>query len=354
MRIQSLGQALGGLAAIAALTLATPTAAPAESVADFYKGRTVELMIGYSGGGGYDVYARLLAKHMGKHIPGNPTLVPRNMPGAGSLVLANWLYNVGAKDGSVFGIIGRGTGFDPILGNDAAKFDATRFNWIGSMNNEVSVCAAWHTAGITNWKQLLKQEMTVGGTGPSADTDQFPRIMNGVLNTKFRVISGYPGGNDINLAMERGEVQGRCGWSWSSVKSTRWSWFKEKKVHILLQLSLEKHEDLPNVPLITDLADTPEEKQILTLIFARQALGRPFLAPPDLPADRSAALRKAFMATLKDKEFMADANKAKLEINPIAGEAVQKIIADAAKTDPKILKKAAAMLKVEKKEKKKK
>jgi tripartite-type tricarboxylate transporter receptor subunit TctC len=291
---------------------------------------------------------------MGKHIPGNPNIVPRNMPGAGSLVLANWLYNVAPKDGSVFGIIGRGTGFDPVLGNEAAKFDAVKYNWIGSMNNEVSVCVAWHTAGINDWKQLRQKEMVVGGTGPSADTDQFPRILNGVLNTKFKIISGYPGGNDINLAMERGEVQGRCGWSWSSVKSTRWSWYTDGKVKVLIQLSLEKHEDLPKVPLITDLADTPEEKQILTLVFARQALGRPFLAPPNVPKERVAALRKAFTATMKDKEFQAEAKKGKLEINPITGEAVQKIMVNAAKTDPKILKKTAAMLKVEKKGKKKK
>src|SRR5688572_18622699 len=206
MRIQSLARGI----ATAALVLGLPAPGHAESVADFYKGKTIELLIGYSGGGGYDVYARLLARHMGKHIPGNPNIVPRNMPGAGSLVLANWLYNVATKDGTVFGIIGRGTGFDPLLGNDAAKFDATKYNWVGSMNNEVSVCVAWHTAGITDWKQLRKQELVVGGTGPSADTDQFPRIMNGVLNTKFKIISGYPGGNDINLAMERGEVQGRC------------------------------------------------------------------------------------------------------------------------------------------------
>ncbi|MGH6768403.1 MAG: hypothetical protein ACRECO_05200, partial [Xanthobacteraceae bacterium] len=167
-------------------------------------------------------------------------------------------------------------------------------------------------------------------------------------------ISGYPGGNDINLAMERGEVQGRCGWSWSSVKSTRWSWYTDGKVKVLIQLSLEKHEDLPKVPLIVDLADTPDEKQILTLIFARQALGRPFLAPPNVPQARVDALRKAFMATMKDKQFLAEAKKGKLEVNPITGEAVQKIMANAAKTDPKILKKAAAMVKVEKKGKKKK
>ena len=349
MRIRS----FSGIAAIAAVALTLPVAGQAESVADFYKGRTVELMIGYSGGGGYDVYARLLARHMGKHIPGNPTIVPRNMPGAGSLVLANWLYNVAAKDGTVFGMIGRGTGFDPLLGNDAAKFDATKFNWIGSMNNEVSVCVSWHTSGVTKFEELRQKELVVGGTGPSADTDQFPRIMNGVLNTKFKIISGYPGGNDINLAMERGEVQGRCGWSWSSVIATRMDWYKQKKIHVLIQLSLEKHEDLSDVPLIVDLAKNNEQKQILKLIFARQALGRPLLAPPEIPQERSKALRKAFMDTLKDKDFRADADKAKLEMNPITGEAVQNILAETAKTDPKILKKAAAMLTVEKKSKKK-
>jgi hypothetical protein len=276
------------------------------------------------------------------------------MPGAGSLVLANWLYNVAPKDGSTFGMIGRGTGFDPLLGNTAAKFDGTKYNWVGSMNNEVSVCVAWHTSGITSYKQLQKREMVVGGTGPSADTDQFPRIMNGVLGTKYKIISGYPGGNDINLAMERGEVQGRCGWSWSSVKSTRWNWYTEKKVNVLIQLSLEKHDDLPKVPLVVDLATSPEQRQILSLVFARQALGRPLLAPPGIPQDRAAALRKAFMETMQDKQFRAEAAKAKLEINPISGDAVQKIMVNSAKTDPKILKRTAAMLKVEKKSKKKK
>jgi tripartite-type tricarboxylate transporter receptor subunit TctC len=245
--------------AIAAVALVFPATGHTQSVAEFYKGKSVELLIGYSGGGGYDVYARLLARHIGRHIPGNPAIVPRNMPGAGSLVLANWLYNVAPKDGTAFGIIGRGTPFDPLLGIDAAKFDPTRFTWMGSMNNEVSVCVSWHTSGVTSYKELLKRELVVGGTGPSADTDQFPRIANAVLGTKFRIVSGYPGGNDISLAMERGEVQGRCGWSWSSVIATRMNWYKEKKIHVLMQLALEKHEDLPNVPLVVDLADSDED-----------------------------------------------------------------------------------------------
>jgi tripartite-type tricarboxylate transporter receptor subunit TctC len=330
-----------------AAAVALPASAHAQSVADFYKGKTIELSIGYSGGGGYDVYARLLARHMGRHIPGNPTIIARNMPGAGSLVLANWLYNVAPKDGTAFGAIGRGTGFDPMLGIEAAKFDPTKFVWLGSMNNEVSVCASWHTSGITRFDQLLEKELVVGGTGPSADTDQFPRIMNAVLGTKFRIISGYPGGNDINLAMERGEVGGRCGWSWSSVVSTRMDWFKTNKVSILMQLALEKHKDLPKVPLVVDLAKSEEQRAILRLIFARQALGRPFLAPPGIPQDRASALKSAFMATMSDKAFLAEADKAQLEITPLDGAAVQTIIEEAAKTDPAILKKAAAMLQVE-------
>jgi tripartite-type tricarboxylate transporter receptor subunit TctC len=338
---------LRGLA-LATVALALPSVSHAESVADFYKGKTIELLIGYSGGGGYDVYARLLARHIGKHIPGNPTIVPRNMPGAGSLVLANWLYNVAPKDGTAIGAIGRGTPFDPLLGIEAAKFDSTKYLWLGSMNNEVSVCVSWHTSGVTKYEDVLQKELTVGGTGPSADTDQFPRIANAVLGTKFRLISGYPGGNDINLAMERGEVGGRCGWSWSSVISTRMSWYKEKKVHVLMQMALEKHEDLPNVPLVVDLAKSAEQRAILRLIFARQALGRPFLGPPGIPADRAAALQAAFVAVMKDKALLAEAEKAKLEITPLGGNAVKKIIEESAKIDPTILKRAAAMLKVEK------
>ena len=333
--------------AIACATLAQPSGAHAQSVAEFYKGKNVELLIGYSGGGGYDVYARLLARHMGRHIPGNPTIVPRNMPGAGSLVLANWLYNVAPKDGTAFGIIGRGTPFDPMLGIEAARFDPTKYLWLGSMNNEVSVCVSWHTSGITKFDELLQKELVVGGTGPSADTDQFPRITNSVLGTKFRIISGYPGGNDISLAMERGEVGGRCGWSWSSVISTRMNWFKEKKVHVLMQLALEKHDDLPDVPLVVDLAKNDEQRATLRLIFARQALGRPFMGPPGVPQDRAAALQKAFMDTMKDKAFLAEADKAQLEITPLSGPAVQKIIMEAAATDPAVLKKAAAMIQVE-------
>jgi tripartite-type tricarboxylate transporter receptor subunit TctC len=317
----------------------------AQAQADFYRGKTIDLMIGYSVGGGYDVYARLIARHMGKHIPGNPVVTPKNMEGAGSLRLANWLYNVAAKDGHVFGTIGRGTGFDPLLGSKTAQFDGTKFNWIGSANDEVSVCVVWNGRGkAAKFDDLLTQELNVGGTGAAADTDQFPRIINGVLGTKMKIITGYPGGNDINLALERGEVDGRCGWSWSSVKSTRASWMSDKKITILMQLSLAKHPDLPDIPLIVDLAKNEEQRQILKLIFARQALGRPFVAPPGIPADRVAILRKAFMDTMADKEFLAEAEKAQLEITPIAGEAVQKLVTEVYQTPAAVAHKAAEIL----------
>jgi tripartite-type tricarboxylate transporter receptor subunit TctC len=329
--------------ALAAVALAS--SAHAQSVADFYKGKTIDLYIGYSSGGGYDVYARVLSRHIGKHIPGNPNVVTKNMPGAGSLVLANWLYNVGPKDGTAFGTIGRGTGFDPLLGAPNAKFDAVKFNWIGSMNDEVSVCGVWHTTGITKFEELMQKEVFVGGTGPAADTDQFPKILNGVLGTKFKIVPGYPGGNDVNLAMERGEVQGRCGWSWSSVIATHKQWYDEKQFRVLVQLSLNKHPDLPDVPLIMDLAKTDEQKLIFRLVFARQVMGRPFLAPPGVPQDRVAALRKAFMDTMNDPAFKAEADKAQLEITPVSGEDVQKLVIDVYKdTPPAIAKKVAGLL----------
>jgi tripartite-type tricarboxylate transporter receptor subunit TctC len=331
------------IAAIAVLVLA-PAAASAQGTSDFYRGTTVELYIGYSVGGGYDLYARYLARHMGRHIPGNPTVVPKNMEGAGSLRLANWLYNVAPKDGTVFGAIGRGTGFDPLLGNKAAQFDATKYTWVGSANNEVSICVAWHTAGIAKFEDLLTKPMIVGGTSASADTDQFPKITNGVLGTRMRVITGYPGGNEIGLAMERGEVQGRCGWSWSSVKSTHQNWHDEKKFTILVQLALEKHPELPHIPLIVDLAKNEEQRQILRLIFARQVMGRPFVAPPSVPRDRAEALRKAFIDTMQDKDFLADAEKAQLEITPVHGAEIERLVKEIYATPPEIAAKAGALI----------
>jgi tripartite-type tricarboxylate transporter receptor subunit TctC len=329
--------------AVAGLGLASgQTSSSAAAGADV---NVVKLYIGYSAGGGYDVYARLVARFIGKHLPGKPDVTPINMPGAGSLGLAKWLYNAAPKDGTVFGAVARGIAFDPLLNpSDKARFDATAFNWLGSANNEVSICAAWHTTGIKSIDDLKKKEMTVGGTGGAADTDQFPKVLNALLGTKMRLVTGYPGGNEINLAMQRGEVGGRCGWSWSSVVSTRPTWIKNHDVNVLVQLALTKHPDLPNVPLVMDLAKTPEQRQMLKLVFARQTMGRPFVAPPGLPADKVATLRKAFRDTMHDPELLAEAKKEKLEINPVSGEDVQQLVEEAYQVPKKVAQQTAGLL----------
>ena len=316
--------------------------AAAQSPAEFYKNRNVDEYIGYSAGGAYDLYARVIGRHMGAHIAGNPTLIPRNMEGAGSLRLANWLYRVAPQDGSAFATFGRGIAFDPLLIGKGDQFDAVKFNWLGSANNEVSVCVAMRQSGITKFEDLFAKDLTVGGTGTSADTDQFPRVLNSALGTHFKIVNGYPGGNDVVLAMERGEVQGRCGWSWSSVKSTHKSWIEDKRMIVLIQLSLEKHPELPDVPLVMDFAKTDEQRQILKMIFARNVMGRPYLAPPNVPADRVAALRDAFAATMTDKNFRAEAAKTDLEINPVSGVEVEKLVKEVYATPADIVAKTKA------------
>jgi hypothetical protein len=271
-------------------------------------------------------------------------VVAKNMEGGGGMRLANFLYNAAAKDGLVFGTFNRGTGFDPLFGNRSAQFEATKFNWLGSTNNEVSVCVAWHTHGIASYQDVIERELVVGASGPAADTFQFPKIANAVLNTRFKIITGYPGGNDIDLAMERGEVQGRCGWSWTSVKATHPTWLPQKRINILFQMGLDKHPDLPDTPLIMDLARTDEERAIFKLIFARQVMAWPFATPPGVPAERVAALRKAFTDTMRDKDFLADAAKGNFEVRPVAGEAIQALVEEIYATPPAIVQKTTRLL----------
>jgi tripartite-type tricarboxylate transporter receptor subunit TctC len=329
-----------GLKTILAASVATAFVAGAAQAQE----KPFNVYIGYSAGGGYDVYGRTVARHIGKHLPGKPNVVVNNMPGAGSMRLANWLYNVAPKDGNTIGTFARGIAFDTLLGQPGAQFDATKFNWIGSANDEVSVCVAWHTSGVTKFEQVLERELVVGGTGGSADTDQFPKVFNSVLGAKMKIVAGYPGGNDINLAMERGEVSGRCGWSWSSVISTQPGWLKEKKINVLVQLSLNKHEDLPHVPIITDFAKDDITRGVFNLVFARQVMGRPFAAPPGVPADRVAVVRKAFLETMKDEQLLAEAKKAQLEISQVSGETVQKLVEDAYKMPPEVVKRTIEAL----------
>ncbi len=317
----------------------------AQSADEFYKGRNVEMIVGWSAGAGYDVYARFLARYLGRHIPGQPNIIVQNMSGAASLRATNYLYNVAAKDGTVIGMIGRGTAFDPLLlPSTPAQFEAAKFGWLGSMNDEVSVCVSWGEPGIARLEDVYAKELVIGGSGPSADTDQFPTLMNRTLGTRFRIIPGYPGGNEINLAMQRGEVKGRCGWSWSSVRVTHPEQYRTKVFHVLVQLGMAKHPDLPDVPMIMDLAKTEEQRQMFKLVFARQVMGRPFLAPPGLPVDRLATLRAAFMATLADPEAMAEAARMRLEITPVSGEKVQALVEDIYRQSPEIARKTGAAL----------
>ncbi|HEY7299891.1 MAG TPA: hypothetical protein VH684_18440 [Xanthobacteraceae bacterium] len=326
---------------VALAPIATVSAQP---TAEFYKGRSIDVYIGTSVGGGYDAYARMLSRHMGRHLPGNPVLVPKTMEGGGGLRLANFLFNAAPKDGSAFATFNRGIGFDPLLGNKGAQFDATKFNWIGSANDEVSVCVAWHASGMTRYEDLFTRELVVGASGPAADTYQFPKIANSVLHTKFKIITGYPGGNDIDLAMERGEVQGRCGWSWTSVKATHRSWLDQKKIDLLFQIGLSKHPDLPSVPLIMDLARSDEERAIFKVVFGRQVMAWPFVAPPGVPEQRVDLLRKAFMDTMRDKEFLTEAGKAGLEVRPVSGSNVQKLVAEIYDTPAAIVQRTIQLL----------
>ena len=333
------------IASAVAMVVAGAAIAEADPVGDFYKDKIVELDIASSAGGAYDAYARAVARFLGDHIPGNPKVVPKNVPGAGGLKLAVSLYNTAPKDGTVIGAVIRGTVFEPTCGNAAAQFDGNKFGYIGSANDEVSTCVAWHDTGITKLEDLYTKELTVGGTGPGADTDVYPLVLNGILGTKLKLITGYPGGNDINLAMERSEVGGRCGLSWSTILATRPDWVADRKIVVLVQLALKKHADLPDVPLVMDFAKTDEQTKMLRLVFARQSLGRPYIAPPGVPAERIVALRQAFTATMRDNRFLAEAQDAKLEIEPVAGEELQNLVRQSLDVPPALARRVAGMLK---------
>lgn len=331
-----------GLAGVTGAAIAAGPAVAAESVADFYKTKNLTVFIGYGAGGGYDRYGRVLARYIPEFLPGKPNTLAKNMPGAGSIVLANALYNTLPKDGTAIGIIGRGLPMEPLFGRKGPKFDATKFNWIGSMNNEVSTCVAFHTSGFKTIQEAMEKEMILASTAQGSDGVDFPLALNNILGTQFKLITGYPGGNTLQLAQERGEADGRCGWSWSSIKATRPHWVQEGKINVLLQLALKKHPQIPSdVPLVMDIAKTERDKKILRLIFARQTMGRPFLAPPDVPADRVAALRAAFDAMTSDADFKAMAEKTKLEIEPVSGKEIEELIRDIYSSSPDIIQAAA-------------
>jgi tripartite-type tricarboxylate transporter receptor subunit TctC len=325
-------------AALAALLSAAP--ASAQSVESFYSGKSITLAIGFTPGGGYDLYGRLVARHLGKHIPGKPNIVPQNMPGAGSMRAAQHLFSVAPKDGTAIATFGRQMGITPLL-NPAAKYDGTKFNWLGSVTNEVSTCVTWNTSPVKDWAGLLKRPVTFAGDGPGADPDVFANLYNNVFNTQIKIIAGYRGTNPMILAMERGEVDGFCGLSWSTIKSRHMKWFKDKTINVLVQAALQKEADISDVPLALDLAKTEEQKQVLKVFLYGQEMARPFAAPPDIPADRKAALVAAFDAMLQDPEFLAEIKKLNLDLNPISGAAIDRMLKELYATPKNVLERAA-------------
>ncbi len=260
--MKGFGRAVASIAMPALLTLGAGQAHAADAVADFYRGKTVQVLVGFGPGGGYDLYARTLARYMGRHIPGNPTMVPQNMPGAGGVKVMNYLYDVARKDGTVIATFARGLAIEPLLGHvQGMQFDATKFGWVGSVSNEVSICAFWNTSGIRTWQDMQTKPSTIGASAAGADSEIFPTVLRNLFHLPTKVVTGFSnGGADINLGMERGEIGGRCGWSWSSLLSQSKSLLEAKKINIVLQLALQKHEDLPNVPSVMDLADNAAEQ----------------------------------------------------------------------------------------------
>jgi tripartite-type tricarboxylate transporter receptor subunit TctC len=295
----------------------------ADSVEAFYKGKTIQLLIGFGPGGGYDVYGRAVARHLGRFIPGNPTLVPQNMAG------------------TVIGTFSRGIIVDTLLGANKGQFEAQGFGWIGSVTNEVSVCGFSRRSGIRTWDDMLAKETTVGSSGAADDLGVYANVLRSVFDAKLRLISGYPGTADILLAVERAELGGLCGWSWSTLKSRSKALYESKEITVPVQLGLTPHEDLPNVPLVTSLTKDPTKSAVLRLIFSRQTMARPFAAPPGLPEERLQALRAAFDATMKDKDFLAEAQKLDLEVRPVSGLEIDALVANLATTPADIRKLAA-------------
>jgi tripartite-type tricarboxylate transporter receptor subunit TctC len=323
-----------------ALLLMLPLAARAQDKAALFQGRTINVVIGYSVGGGYDLYARLLAKYLGRHIPGNPDVVPQSMPGAGSLKAANYIYSVAPKDGTAIATFARGMAVDPILvGN--AKFDGRRFTWLGSITRDTSLCLTWHTSKVKTWDDLMTTPSRFGGEGAGSDPDVFANVLSRVFGAKVQLVTGYPGTADMTLAMERGEIDGLCGISWSTLVGRHQDWIDGKKINVLIQATLHKDPALPEVPMLLDKARDDHMRELLTLLLAPQDMARPFAAPPGLSPDRVAILQAAFADTMKDKDFLEESKKLGLDVLPVPPAEISHLLDSVYSTPPDILREAA-------------
>jgi tripartite-type tricarboxylate transporter receptor subunit TctC len=324
--------------------IAASVPAAAQSVADFYKGKTIQMIVGVSAGGDYDLRARLLARHLSKHIPGNPKIVPQNMLGAGGLVAANWMANVAPKDGTALLAISSNLPVGQAVGLDGVKYDVRKFSYIGNTTDSPNVINSWHTTGVTKIEQVMEKELVVGATGRSSGSYYYPAALNAFAGTKFKIVFGYRGGADVNIAMERGEVGGRGSNLWASWVSTRPQWLAEKKIHMLVQIGLKRNPDLKDVPLMQELVKSELHKQVMTFISADTAIARSIVTTPDVPADRVAALRAAFDAAMKDPALLKEAAQAHQDISPATGAAAQEIANSLANASPEVVAEAKKIL----------
>lgn len=328
--------------AVFALVLTSPIAA--QPAGESLAGKSVSMIIGFGAGGGYDLWGRTVGRHIGRHLPGAPTVIPQNMPGAGSYAAASYIFNIAPKDGTVLGIIARDAALGPLSGATGARFDPTRLSWIGTPTKETNVCIAYHTSQVKSVLDLYEKQLIVGDTGPGTGTRSYPKALSELLGMKFKLVGGFPASSDVFLAMERGEVEGICE-SLDSIKIRRPDWIPTKKISILFQGGAEPNPELDGVPFVLDLALTGEQRQAIEFLYAGQGIGRPFVAPPDLPADRLKMLRDAFNATMTDPAFVAEAQKSKLDLEPEDGEHLAVLIAKIYATPKPIVDKITSLIK---------
>jgi tripartite-type tricarboxylate transporter receptor subunit TctC len=315
--------------------------ARADSVSDFYAGKTITLIAGFPPGGGYDTYVRVLARHYGRFIPGHPSLVPTNMPGAGSLLSANFIYGKAPNDGLTLAMFAASAAMEPLLGNKSALFDATKFSWLGSMSQDIAYCGVWQTPGAAQtFDEMMTKETIFGGGATAAITFQHPMVLKNVLGAKIRVIPGYPGTREVNLAMHRGEVNGVCGLYVSTIKASFLDEVTSGQLKPVIQMGSKKSDEYGNIPSVFDFARTDMDRAVLDVHFKQLLLGRAVAAPPGIPADRLRALREALLATMRDKDFLAEAERVGLDIDPVAAEEVEQLLKRFAAYSPEVFRKA--------------
>jgi tripartite-type tricarboxylate transporter receptor subunit TctC len=325
--VQANGHVFRGLAVALTIGLVLGTASRADELSDFYHGKSLTMVIGYDVGGGYDLNARLLSRHLGRYIPGNPSIVPQNRPGAGSIAAIQYMYNVAPRDGTSMATASRSVPLQPLLAKTAAKFDPRQLTWIGSIGRDTLLCVSWHSSPIKVWRDMLSTTFTVGAGGAGGDTQITAQTLKRMLGARINLVSGYPSNAGTDLAMERGEIDGHCGYSWSTLKAQHAEWLRDKKINLLIQIGMEKHPDLPDVPSLAELIDA-DHQRVLKLLVGTQVMARPFFAPPQVPASRKEALRQAFNRTMQDPSFLEEAKRLLLDVEPMRGEAIDALMAD--------------------------